>query len=84
MTDIKWSPSPKQREYDLAREWLESQYDEIIATSPTFANDVSKTQYCRANINAVLTFDRRMQLLRAGRGDIKNAWTAEAVEVIGF
>ncbi len=71
-------------DYQLAKQFLHEQYQAIVADYPRFATDVDETQYCRVNINAVLTFDRRMQLLRAGRGDIHNAWAPEAIAVIGF
>mgnify|MGYP001564384064 CR=1 FL=1 len=73
-----------KEELALVREWLQERYQEAICQNPAFANDVSEADYCRANVNAVLTFDRRMQLLRAGRGDIRNAWSIEAIDVIGF
>ena len=43
---------------------------------------VPLSQYLKANTSAVLTFPRRMILLRAGRSDIENAWSAVAESVI--
>ena len=71
-------------DYALAIEWLREQYDKIILDYPRFAEDVDKNTYCRANIQAVLTFDRRMRLLRAEHGDITNAWGPEVIRIIGF
>lgn len=61
---------------ELATEYLRQRYRQIQA--PKFTEE----RYIQANMHHVLKFPRRMILLRAGRGDIENAWSNPADAVI--